>query len=40
MFSNSKFSLEYDTMSNQEIINLKLENLSKSGFMFLWILNT
>ena len=40
MFSNSKFSLEYDTMSNQEIMDLKIESLSKSGFLFLWILNT
>ena len=40
MFSNSKFNLEYDTMSNQEIRDLKVENLSDKGFMFLWILNT
>ena len=40
MFSNSKFSLEYDTMSNQEIMDLKIESLSKNGFLFLWILNT
>lgn len=40
MFSNCKFNLEYDTMSNQEIRDLKLEDLSRKGFMFLWILNT
>ena len=40
MFSNSKFSLEYDTMSNQEIMDLKIESLSRNGFLFLWILNT
>lgn len=38
MFSNSKFCLEYNTMSNQEIKNLQLEKLSKKGFIFLWIL--
>lgn len=40
MFSNSRFNLEYNTMSNQEIRDLKIEKLSKKGFMFLWILNT
>jgi len=39
MFSNSKFNLEYDTLSNQEIMNLKVERLSKKGFLFLWILS-
>jgi N6-adenosine-specific RNA methylase IME4 len=38
MFSNSKFCLEYNTMSNVEIKNLQLEKLSKKGFIFLWIL--
>lgn len=38
MFSNSKFCLEYNTMSNQEIKNLQIEKLSKKGFIFLWIL--
>jgi mRNA (2'-O-methyladenosine-N6-)-methyltransferase len=40
MFTNSKFSLEYNTMSNQEIMDIKVEKLSKKGFLFLWILNT
>ena len=40
MFSNSKFKLNYDTMSNQEIRDIKIERLSTKGFMFLWILNT
>ena len=31
MFSNSKFNLEYDTMPNQEIMNLKVEKLSDKG---------
>ena len=40
MFSNSKFALDYNTMSNQEIMNLKVEKLSDGGFIFMWILNT
>ncbi|EGR29984.1 methyltransferase like 3, putative [Ichthyophthirius multifiliis] len=40
MFSNSKFSLEYNTMSNKDIIDINIETLSKKGFLFLWILNT
>lgn len=39
MFSNSKFNLDYETMSNQEIMNLRIEKLSKKGFCFLWILS-
>lgn len=38
MFSNSNFCLEYNTMSNSEIMNLPIEKLSKKGFIFLWIL--
>lgn len=38
MFSNSKFCLDYNTMSNHEIRNLELEKLSSKGFCFLWIL--
>lgn len=40
MFTNSKFSLDYNTMSNQEIMDLRVERLSKKGFIFMWILNT
>ena len=40
MFSNSKFSLDYQTMSNQAILNLRIDMLSRKGFIFLWILNT
>ncbi|KAL4507171.1 hypothetical protein ABPG72_001964 [Tetrahymena utriculariae] len=40
MFSNSKFSLDYDTMSNKEIMDIPVEKLSNKGFLFLWILNT
>lgn len=38
MFSNSKFSLNYNTMSNKEIMNIEVEKLSQNGFIFLWIL--
>jgi N6-adenosine-specific RNA methylase IME4 len=50
MFSNSKFNLEYNTLSNNEIVSLPVEKLSKKGknriyitilgFCFLWILNS
>lgn len=40
MFSNNKFNLDYCTMSNQEIINIQVEDLSTKGFCFLWILNS
>lgn len=40
MFSNNKFNLDYSTMSNQEIINIQVEDLSNKGFCFLWILNS
>ena len=40
MFSNSKFNLDYNTMSNQEIMDVKIEKLSEKGFIFIWILNT
>ena len=39
MFSNNKFSLEYDTLSNQEIMDIPLEKLSRKGFCFLWVLS-
>jgi len=34
-----KFSLEYNTLSNAEIIRIPVEELSKKGFCFLWVLN-
>jgi len=37
MFSKSKFHLEYDTMSNQEIMNLRIDRISRKGFIFMWI---
>lgn len=40
MFSNSKFNLEYNTLANNEILSLPVENLSKKGFCFLWVLNS
>lgn len=38
MFANNKFKLEYNTMSNDEIMSLRVEKLVKTGFIFLWIL--
>jgi predicted RNA methylase len=40
MFSNCKFSLEYNTMANSEIGRIPLHLLSDEGFIFLWILNS
>jgi N6-adenosine-specific RNA methylase IME4 len=40
MFSNCKFSLEYNTMANSEISRIPLHLLSDRGFIFLWILNS
>ena len=39
MFSNNKFQLEYDTLSNQEIMDIPIEKLSTKGFCFLWVLS-
>lgn len=39
MFSNNKFQLEYDTLSNQEIMDIPIEKLSRKGFCFLWVLS-
>ena len=35
--NNRKANLDYDTMSNKEIMNLRVDKLSRKGFMFLWI---
>jgi mRNA (2'-O-methyladenosine-N6-)-methyltransferase len=40
MFSNCKFSLEYNTMGNSEIARIPLDLISDEGFIFLWILNS
>lgn len=40
MFSNCKFSLEYNTMANSEIGRIPLHLLSDEGFIFVWILNS
>ena len=40
MFSNSKFNLDYNTLSNHEILSIPVEKLSNSGFFFLWVLNS
>jgi hypothetical protein len=34
MFSNSRFSLDYNTMSNQEIMNIRIDKLSTKGFLY------
>ena len=39
MFSNNKFQLEYDTLSNQEIMDIPIQKLSNKGFCFLWVLS-
>jgi N6-adenosine-specific RNA methylase IME4 len=39
MFSNSSFSVGYDTMSNEEIRDLNVGCLAKSGFLFMWVIN-
>ncbi len=35
----TRFSPEYYTMSNQEIMNLRIDKISRKGFLFLWILS-
>jgi len=40
MFSNNPFKHSYNTMCNQDILNLQIESLSDSGFCFLWVLNS
>ena len=40
MFTNSFFSLEYNTLSNEEIIDIDVGCLSSAGFCFLWIINS
>ena len=40
MFSNCKFSLEYNTMANSEIGRIPLHLLADEGFIFVWILNS
>lgn len=40
MFSNCRFSLEYNTMANSEIGRIPLHLLAGEGFIFLWILNS
>lgn len=39
MFSNSKFSLEYDTMSNKEITDIPIEKLSNKGTIIDLLIN-
>ena len=40
MFTNSSFSLNYNTLTNEEIIDLPLEGLSQRGLLFLWVINS
>lgn len=40
MFSNTMFKLDYQTMSNEEIIDLNVESLAEAGFCFLWVMNS
>eukprot|EP01102_Stenamoeba_stenopodia_P005007 TRINITY_DN15508_c0_g1_i1.p1 TRINITY_DN15508_c0_g1~~TRINITY_DN15508_c0_g1_i1.p1 ORF type:complete len:700 (-),score=119.10 TRINITY_DN15508_c0_g1_i1:88-2187(-) len=40
MFNNSKFALEYNTLSNQEVIDINVGCLSDNGFLFLWVINS
>ena len=40
MFSNNKFNLDYNTLSNDEILNLPVQVLSTAGFCFLLVLNS
>lgn len=35
--NTKKQSLEYDSMTNQEIMNLRIDRVSQKGFMFMWI---
>jgi len=39
IFPNKKVNLEYDTMSNKEIMNIRVDKLSRKGFIFMWILS-
>jgi hypothetical protein len=32
MFTNNKFQLEYDTLSNESILEIPIEKLSRKGF--------
>ncbi len=40
MFNNSKFQLSYNTLSNEEIIDIDVGALSDKGFIFLWVINS
>lgn len=40
IFNNNKFTLQYNTMSNEEIMDLDVGQLSDRGFIFLWTINS
>lgn len=40
MFTNSKFALNYNTLSDNEIFDLDIKSLSSSGLIFLWVINS
>jgi mRNA (2'-O-methyladenosine-N6-)-methyltransferase len=40
IFNNNRFTMQYNTMSNEEIMDLDVGNLSERGFIFLWTINS
>lgn len=40
MFSNSTFSLEFNTLSTEEIVDINVGCLSDCGFCFLWVIKS
>lgn len=40
MFTNSNFSLNYNTLTNEEIMDLPVGDLSQHGLLFLWVINS
>eukprot|EP01119_Soliformovum_irregulare_P024861 TRINITY_DN9021_c0_g1_i1.p1 TRINITY_DN9021_c0_g1~~TRINITY_DN9021_c0_g1_i1.p1 ORF type:complete len:619 (-),score=142.43 TRINITY_DN9021_c0_g1_i1:11-1867(-) len=40
MFANCNFTLEYNTLSNEEILDVDVGCLSDAGFLFLWAINS
>lgn len=40
MFTNNKFYLQYNTLSNEEILDLDVDVLSDRGYCFLWTINS
>jgi N6-adenosine-specific RNA methylase IME4 len=40
MFNNSPFYLHYNTLTNEEIIDVDIGSLSDCGLLFLWVINS